>query len=241
MRLKDKIAVVTGAGSGLGKAISEVFALEGAKVVCSDISEIKNLPSGALFVKADVSKSLDIQNLIKEAVAHFGSLDIMVNNAGIGSAGSIIEETDENFSKVLAVNLFGVFYGCREAAKFMKENKVSGSIINIGSILGQVGFQGAISYCAAKGGVRQITQAASLDLADYNIRVNTISPGFVETKMTKGILENENFSNLILSSTPLNRLGKPEEIANTAVFLASDESSYITGENIFVDGGWRAK
>ena len=153
MRLKNKVAIVTGAGSGIGQAISEAFIKEGAKVVCSDINIVKNLSDRAYFIKADVSKSEEIKNLIAKTVEKFGSLDIMVNNAGIGSAGSIIEETDENFSKVLAVNLFGVFYGCREAAKFMKENKVSGSIINIGSILGQVGFQGAISYCAAKGGV----------------------------------------------------------------------------------------
>jgi len=241
MRLKNKVAIVTGAGSGIGQAISEAFIKEGAKVVCSDINIVKNLSDRAYFIKADVSKSEEIKNLIAKTVEKFGSLDIMVNNAGIGSAGSIIEETDENFSKVLAVNLFGVFYGCREAAKFMKENKVSGSIINIGSILGQVGFQGAISYCAAKGGVMQITRAGALDVASFDIRINAIAPGFVSTEMTKEALKNKDFNNLVLGSTPLNRLGTPKEIATTAIFLASDESNYITGEVIFVDGGWRAK
>ncbi|MCF7819953.1 MAG: SDR family oxidoreductase [Candidatus Pacebacteria bacterium] len=241
MRLKDKVAIVTGASSGIGKAIADSFVKEGAKVVYSDINNIDNLPEGAIFFKADVSSSEQVKTLISEAVSVFGSLDVMVNNAGIGSQGSILEESDANFAKTIAVNLSGTFYGSREAGKYMKEQGIKGSIINISSILGQVGFQGAISYCASKGGVMQLTKAGALDLAPFNIRINAIAPGFIETEMTKEILKDENFNNLVLSSTPLNRVGSPEEIAKSAVFLASDESSYITGETLFVDGGWRAK
>jgi 3-oxoacyl-[acyl-carrier protein] reductase len=241
MQLKNKVAIVTGAASGIGRAIADDFISQGAKVVYSDISEIKNIPKDGKYFQADVSKFEDIKKLVEFAVKEFSSLEVMANNAGIGSLGGILEENDENFDKVIGINLKGSFYGTKEAAKYMTENNIKGSIINMSSILGEVGFKGAISYCISKGGVAQLTQASAIDLAEKNIRVNAIGPGFVKTAMTEELLKNPDFNKLINSSTPLARVGEPQEIANLATFLASDKSSYITGQVIFADGGWTSK
>jgi len=245
MRLKNKVAIVTGSASGIGKAIAEKFISEGASVVFSDINEDDSLISKfgpkALFVKCDVSKSEEMENLIDKAVEHFGKLDIMVNNAGIGGLGGIIDVTDDSWDKTIDINLTGTMFGMRAAAKAMKAKSVKGSIINLSSILGQVGFNGAIAYCAAKGGVVQLTHAGALDLATDRIRVNAIAPGFIETNMTKDILAQKTFNDLIVASTPLGYVGKTDDIANAALYLASDESGYVTGSVIYVDGGWTAK
>ncbi len=243
MRLENKTAVVTGASSGIGNAIAKAFEREGARVVYSDINEMKNFTpdNRSVFVKCDVSKSKEVDMLISEAVKKFGGLDIMVNNAGIGALGDVIGTDDESWSKVMDVNLSGTFYGMRAAARYMKENKTPGSIINISSILGRVGLRGALSYCASKGGVVQLTHSGALDLADLKIRVNAVAPGFIETKMTEVVKENKEFNDMVMSNTPLGHMGAPEDIAATAVYLASDESGYVTGEVIYVDGGWTAR
>jgi len=241
MELQNKVAIITGAASGIGRAIADDFSSQGAKVIYSDISEIKDLPENGKYFKADVSKSEEVKKLVEFAVAEFGSLEVMVNNAGIGSMGGILEENDDNFAKVIEINLKGAFYGTREAAKYMAENNIKGSIINMSSILGEVGFKGAVSYCVSKGGVSQLTQASAVDLAEKNIRVNAIGPGFVKTAMTEELLKNPDFNKLITSSTPLGRVGKPQEIAGLATFLASDKASYITGQVMFADGGWTSK
>lgn len=243
MRLENKVAVVTGATSGIGKAIAEKFIKEGAKVVYSDIEAPEGFQTAenALFVKCDVSESSEVKNLIKETAEKFNRLDIVVNNAGIGSLGGILETDDNTWHKTIEINLSGVFYGMREAANYMKEHNIRGSIINMSSILGKVGFAGSISYCASKGGIVQLTHAGALDLAVDKIRVNAIAPGFIETNMTKDILRNEQFNQLINNSTPLGHVGQVEDIANAAVYLASDESKYVTGEILYVDGGWTAK
>jgi NAD(P)-dependent dehydrogenase (short-subunit alcohol dehydrogenase family) len=241
MRLNNKVAIVTGAGSGIGKAIADKYVNEGAKVIYSDINNVGVLPENALFVKCDVSDSAQVDNLIKQAVEKFGRIDIMVNNAGIGSLGGILDTDDATWQKTLDINLSGVFHGMRAAAKYMKENNVKGSIISMSSILGKVGLAGAISYCASKGGIVQLTHAASLDLAQYSIRVNVIAPGFIKTSMTKDVLNTKEFNDMVTSSTPLGHVGDPEDIANAALYLGSDESSYVTGEVLYVDGGWTAK
>lgn len=250
MRLQNKIAVITGASSGIGEAVAKMFAREGATVVCGStneekgmkvIEEIKNTGGQAEFVKTDVSDPMQVENLIKTAFTKFGGLNIMVNNAGISRLGGVIECTLPDWQKVIDVNLSGVFYGIKFAANVMKENKTEGSIISIGSILSSVGFPGAIAYCSAKGGVLNLTHAASLDLAPFKIRVNAIGPGFIKTEMTKDVLANEEFNQMIKANTPLGFVGEPEDIGNAAVYLASDESRYVTGEYLAVDGGWLAR
>ncbi len=245
MRLKGKVAIVTGAGSGIGKEIGETFLEEGAKVVFSDIhdnfSEVEKMEGEAKYLKCDVSSSKEITNLIDKTVEFFGKIDVIVNNAGTGALGGTLEVTDDDWQKVIDVNLSGTMYGMREAAKKMKEKGVKGSIVNISSILGKVGLQGALAYCASKGGVVQLTRAGALDLAENKIRVNAVAPGFIKTNMTKDILENEDFNNMITSSTPLGHVGEVEDIASAAVYLASDESKYVTGSILYVDGGWTAK
>ncbi len=243
MRLQDKVAIVTGASSGIGLAIAEEFLAEGAKVIFSDINNFpKELPTeNAFFQTADVSKVEDVENLVKLALEKFGRLDVMVNNAGIGTMGSALDTDDNTWQKTIDINLTGTFYGLRAAAKAMKDLGNGGSIINMSSILGKVGMNSTLAYCASKGGVVQMTHAAALDLAADKIRVNAIAPGFIKTAMTKGLEENKQFNDLIISSTPLGYFGEAQDIAKTAVFLASEESRYMTGEVVYVDGGWTAK
>ncbi len=245
MRLKNKIVAVTGAGSGIGKKIAESFLEEGAKVVFSDIAEniesVDDFGEDAKYIKCDVSNPEEVDNLISKTVEIFERIDVVVNCAGVGALGGIADVTNDDWNKVIGINLSGTMYGMRAGAREMKKNKTAGSIINISSILGKVGFQGAISYCAAKGGVVQLTRAGALDLAEDKIRVNAIAPGFIKTKMTEGVLEDDNFNNLIKTSTPLGHVGEVEDIANAAIYLASDESKYVTGSIIYVDGGWTAK
>ncbi len=242
MRLQGKIAIVTGASSGLGKAIAEMFIKEGAKVVFSDINPyLGELSENARFLKADTSKKEEVQALVDFAVKEFGSLDIMVNNAGIGLTGELASLTDEIWDKVIAINLSGVFYGLRAAAAYMKEKKIKGSIINMASILGQVGFRTAGAYSASKGGVNQLSRTAALELAPFDIRVNSIAPGFIKTQMTKGIQDNEAANASLMGTVPMGKMGEPDDIAYAAVYLASDESKYATGSVLYVDGGWMAQ
>jgi meso-butanediol dehydrogenase / (S,S)-butanediol dehydrogenase / diacetyl reductase len=250
MRLQNKIAIVTGASSGIGEGIAKMFAIEGAVVVCGSTNEekgsrvaeeIKTAGGQAEFVKTDVSDFFQVENLVKAAFTKFGKLDVMVNNAGIASMGSVLDTTPEAWHKVLAVDLDGVFYGIKAAGLLMKEQSTQGSIINIASIAGLVGFQGAAAYCASKGGVVQLTREAALDLALLKIRVNSICPGIITSEMTKSYLENEEAKKSFLAQTPLNFVGEPSDIASMAVYLASDESRFVTGQMMTVDGGWVAK
>ncbi len=247
MKLQNKVAIVTGASSGIGLAIAKLYAQEGVKVILSDIGveagekAAKEIGENATFFSCDVSKSEKVDELVKFAEEKFGSLDIMVNNAGVGGLGGIIECSDEDWNRIISINLSGVFYGSRAAARYMKEKNIKGSIINISSILGTVGLEGTIAYCSAKGGVVQLTHAASLDLAKSGIRINAIAPGFIETNMTKDFLASE-FGDMVRANTPMGYVGKPEDIAQAALYLADDNaSSYVTGEVLHVDGGWRAR
>ncbi len=238
MRLEGKRAIVTGAASGLGRAIADMFVREGARVVFADIKHHEGeLPEGSRDYKLDISKKEEVQALVDYTIGEFGGLDIMVNNAGVGLLGEVSEMSDETWDKVLSINLNGVFYGMRAATAYMKREGIKGSVINMSSILGKVGFRTAGAYCVSKGGVNQLTRTASLELAPAGIRVNSIAPGFIKTEMTKDFQDNKEF----LASIPMGHMGEPDDIAQAAVYLASDESKYATGSVLYVDGGWVAQ
>ena len=248
MNLKNKVAIVTGSRRGIGKAIALALAKAGANIVVSDINlddcnklveEIKAINGNALAVKTDVSNPEDVSQMINLTTEKFGKVDILVNNAGIYMQKSFTDVTEQDFDRTLDINLKGVFL-CSKAVvpEMIKQGK--GKIINIASIAGQVGFANSSAYCASKGAIINITRELALELAQYKINVNAIGPGVIETDMTKDLLEDKATKETLLANIPLSRIGKPEDIANAALFLASDNSDYITGITLFVDGGWLA-
>jgi len=247
-QLENKVAIITGAGSGIGKAAAVLFAKEGAKVVISDISEkngnsaVEEIVKGggqALFVKADSSKPEDNEALVKQTVEHFGSLDIAVNNAGIGGALAPTGEYEiDAWKKVIDINLSGVFYGLRYQIPAMLPT--GGSIINVASILGQAGTKLSPAYVAAKHGVVGLTKAAALEYADKKIRINAIGPGYIKTPLVTASLSNDAL-NALLGLHPIGRLGESEEIAELILWLASSKSSFVTGSYYPADGGYLAQ
>ena len=246
--LENKVAIITGAGSGIGKAAAILFAKEGAKVVVSDISEangnsaveeIKKNGGEAFFVKADSSKPEDNEALVKQTVQKYGRLDIAVNNAGIGGAlGLTGEYPIDGWKKVIDINLSGVFYGLRYQIPAMLEK--GGSIVNIASILGQAGTKGSPAYVAAKHGVVGLTKAAALDYGDKNIRINSVGPGYIKTPLVTNTLD-ESAVNGLVGLHPIGRLGESEEIAELILWLASPKSSFVTGAYYPADGGYLAQ
>ncbi len=250
-RLEGKVAIVTGSNRGIGKGIAIAFAKEGCKVIVNShehdkdadkvVEEIKELGSDAIFVKADVSKEKNVKNLIKKTVEKFGKLDITVNNAGILVSGSVKELTEKDWDRQMAVNLKGVFFVTKYTLEQIRKQGKGGRIINISSIAGLVGFPGISAYCASKGGITELTREVALDCAKDGITVNAINPGVIVTDMTQAMLRDKATNKMLMENTPIERFGQPEDIANAAVFLASDESSFITGHNLVVDGGWTAR
>jgi NAD(P)-dependent dehydrogenase (short-subunit alcohol dehydrogenase family) len=248
MRLDNKTAIVTGARRGIGRAIALGLAREGANVVVSDVSredcqkvvdEIKRMGRKGLALKCDVSSSEDVEDMVKRTVAEFGRVDILVNNAGIIAYRPFLELTDEDWDKTLGINLKGQFLCARAAARDMVKNK-GGRIINIASISSGgcgIAFPLIAHYTASKGGVVALTEALALELTPQGINVNAICPGAIDTDMAKGAKESGQLER-VLARIPKGRLGQPEEIANLAVFLASEESDYISGAAIVIDGGW---
>ena len=249
MELKNKVAIVTGARRGMGRTHALILAKEGAKVVVSDMSlddcqkvveEIKKQGGEAIAVKCDVTKKEEIEEVVKKTIKTFGKIDILVNNAGILQFKPFLELTEEDWDRMLSVNLKGYFLCAQACAKEMVNQK-SGTIINIGSIaMGQVGigFPGIVHYSASKGGIAAMTEALALEMAPYNIRVNAIAPGAIDTPMTASTKQDPKAMEGTLARIPMHRMGKPEEISNAVLFLASDKSSYITGSVIIVDGGY---
>ena len=252
-RVEGKVALVTGGASGLGAESSRRLAREGARVVLTDraeeagqavADEIAAAGGQAIFLAQDVTDEARWGEVAQAATERFGGLDVLVNSAGVsGGTGPLLMTTYDAWRQVLAVNLDGTFLGMKAAAPVMAAAG-KGSIINLSSILGKVGLPGAPAYCASKGGVLMLTKAAALELAPAGVRVNSVHPGFIETPMVVNALrqsENENaMRDMIISRHAMGRLGVPREIADAIVFLASDESSFMTGSELVVDGGYTA-
>jgi len=248
-RLKGKVAIITGAAGGMGKADALLFAKEGAKVVITDlqeekiqevVKEIEALGGEALGLKHNVASEVDWVYVVDAAIAKFGQINILVNNAGISDAVPFLDQTVERWERTMTVNVTSIFLGQKYVIPHMIEAG-GGSIVNISSIAGLTGGSGAGPYTASKGAVRMLTKATAVDYAKHNIRANSIHPGYIETPMTVDLMKDEQMVQWFLMQTPLPRLGKPEDIAQGVLFLASDESSYITGVELPIDGGYCAK
>ncbi|AWG24869.1 SDR family NAD(P)-dependent oxidoreductase [Flavobacterium kingsejongi] len=246
--LKDKVAVVSGAGSGIGRAVAEAYAREGAKVVIADINvehgeatvkAIKENGGDAFFVKADSSKAEENQKLVQAVVAQYGRLDIACNNAGMGGPAKPTGEYDPaDWDRVIALNLSGVFYACRYQLEQMVKNG-GGSIVNIASIHGEVAAPNSPAYTASKHGVVGLTKNIAVEYGQKNIRCNAVGPGYIETPLLSDHMDKNTIA-AIAAKCAMNRLGTPQEVAELVVFLSSDKSSFTTGSYIIADGGYTA-
>jgi NAD(P)-dependent dehydrogenase (short-subunit alcohol dehydrogenase family) len=248
MKLANKVALITGAGSGMGKSAALIFAQEGAKVAAIDINEaqvketadeIAKNGGSAIALRADVSKTEDIKRVVDETVAKFGGLNVLYNNAGIeGESNFVSNMTEEQFDRVIAINLRGVFLGMKYALPHLVKAG-GGSIINQASIAGLIAVRGGAAYAAAKAGVIALTRVGAIEYGRYNIRVNAICPGAIETPMAQRIRQGQPPNpKAIQRISVLGRMAEPEEIAKVALFLASDDSSFATGAPFIIDGGW---
>jgi len=247
--LENKVAIVTGGGSGIGKAIAVLYASEGAKVVVTDVDEqgghavveeIKSKGGEAIFIKADTSKPDDSKNVVAKAMQQYGGLHIAVNNAGIGGPiGSLGDYPIDGWDKVISINLSGVFYGMRYQIPALVVSG-GGSIVNMASILGKVGTKGSAAYVAAKHGVIGLTETAAIEYADQNVRINSIGPGYIMTPLLSKALD-ESTLKYLAGLHPMGRLGTSDEVAQLALFLNSEKASFITGSYYNVDGGYLAQ
>jgi 3-oxoacyl-[acyl-carrier protein] reductase len=241
--VQDRVAVVTGASRGIGRSISLALAGQGAKIVAVDIdpeateafvAELKEQGTEAVAVTGNVTVTEEVDNMIKVAKETFGQVDILVNNAGITRDGLLLRMKDEDWDAVLTVNLKGAFLCTRAAAKIMTKQR-NGRIINIASVVGQMGNAGQANYCASKAGLMGLTRSNARELAKRNVTVNAVAPGFIATAMTDALPEDKRQE--LAAQIPLERLGSADDIANAVLFLASDNSGYITGQVIGVNGG----
>ena len=248
---EGKVALVTGAGSGFGREMSKLYASEGAKVVASDIDAvhgeetvemIRKEGGEAVFVKADVSKPADCENLVNQAVSKYGKLDIAFNNAGIGGAAAPIADYPvESWDKVIAINLSSVFYGMKYQIGAMLKNETGGTIVNMASVLGHVGFGGSCAYVAAKHGVIGLTKNVAIEYGQRGIRANAVCPGFVDTHLTEALMQDKECFDFLVRKHPMGRLGKVKEVVDLVLWLSSDRSSFCNGSDYLVDGGYAAK
>lgn len=250
MRLKDKIALITGAGAGIGEATALLFADQGAKVIVADRDYdnakkvAEKIGANAFAVAADVAKSAEVEVMVKAGVEHFGGLDILVNNAGFGTLGTVVSLEEDLWDSVIDVNLKGVFL-CSKFAIPELIRRGGGSIVNLASTISVVGIPDRAAYVAAKGGVAALTRAMALDHANEGIRVNSVAPGVINSsyydKMFKEVEDPAAFKKGLEARSPLNKMGEPIDIAHMILFLASDESTFSTGAMFTIDGGYTAR
>ncbi len=252
MLLNDKVAIVTGAGQGIGAACALRLAREGAKVIVADVNDdagravmedIRKSGGTAEFVDCDVSEKLDVHNLIAKALEVHGRIDVLVNNAGIVDDVPFLDLPAEEFDRILGVNLKGAFLAGQAVARQMvkqgpgKEGAAAGAIVNMSSVNAVFALPDHVAYSVSKGGLAQLTKAMAIALAPHGVRVNAVGPGTIETPLLAGVVKDEAFRKKVLSRTPLGRVGQPEEVAAIVVWLASDEASYVTGTTVYADGG----
>jgi L-rhamnose 1-dehydrogenase len=249
MRLADRVAIITGAGRGLGRAIALGYAREGAHVAVADLDpataartadEVRALGRRALAVPVDVTQRPQVEAMVERVVAELGRVDILVSNAGIAGRYNFLELADEVFDRTMAVNVRGVFLCGQVVARQMVRAGTRGAIVNLASQRAEVVDRNQAAYAASKGAVRQLTKGMAIDLAPYGIRVNAIGPATVETDINRERLADPAERQRMIERIPLGRLGAPEDIVGAAIFLASDEARFITGHTLYVDGGWLA-
>lgn len=237
------LALITGAAQGIGYACAEALAENGYRVILSDINAegveeaARTLGGDAVSMVCDMADTDAISAMFDTIESEYGPVSALVNNAGIAAPGDFLDTTLEQFRKVIDINLIGTFAALQRAARTMVENKIQGSIVNMSSINAVVAIPSIAAYCSSKGGVMQLTKASALALAPHNIRVNAVGPGSIDTAMMAGVNANPEAMKMVMSRTPLKRVGKAQEIANVVAFLTSDKASYVTGETIYVDGG----
>jgi len=242
MKLQNKVAIVTGGTQGIGLACAQRLLAEGARVMLADIkpegqAAAEALGANARFFRADVSMKAEVDALVAATLAEFGAIDILINNAGVTHAAGFLELEEEDFDRVLRINLKSMFL-CGQAVARVMVKQQSGAIINMSSVNSELAIPNQVPYVVSKGGVNQLTKVMSLNLAPHGIRVNGIGPGTILTELAKqAVLGSPEARHTILSRTPLGRCGEPEEVASIAAFLASDDASYMTGQTLFVDGG----
>ncbi|WP_428650903.1 SDR family NAD(P)-dependent oxidoreductase [Roseibium sp.] len=249
MSLENKVAIVTGAARGIGLAVARRFVTDGAKVVIADVDDsageaavedLKGLGE-ATYIHCNVCERLDVRNLVAETLNAYGDVDILVNNAGIVIGADFLELEEDDFDRVLSVNLKGAFLCSQAVARHMvekvEEGGKPGCIINMSSVNSVLAIPTQLAYCVSKGGMAQLTRTTAVSLAQYGIRVNAIGPGSIMTEMLESVNADPAAKARVMARTPMQRIGDPSEIAGVAAFLASDDASYVTGQTIFADGG----
>jgi NAD(P)-dependent dehydrogenase (short-subunit alcohol dehydrogenase family) len=250
MRLKDKICIVTGGGSGIGRAASLLFAREGARVVVVDKSQdaasrvAGEAQGGAFALMADVADSQSVKNMVAQVIERCGRIDVLVNNAGYGIRGTVVDTEDDDWDKLMRVNVNGVFYGCKHVIPHMGKQG-GGVIVNTASVVANVGIRDRAAYCASKGAVASLTRAMALDHVHENIRVNAVAPGTIDSPYFQAMIAQSDHADearhTLESRQAMNRFGQPEEIASGILFLACDDSSFMTGALLTLDGGMTAQ